>query len=241
MDLGGGAGDQRRLERAVIGAKGRGGALSARIAELGRGGKYVEAIPLAHDKLESLEKKYGPFNGDVALNNLALLYADVGRDAEAEPLYKRAIAIQEKNVVQHGAQSSAASAVNKPAVHLAGGSDRLAELVRRDQDLATEADALDKSIIGAVSRKRSKRDVAAESRNRDRLATISAERAGLQETFVAEFLNCAALSNPLPMKAREIQGPLSADEAMELFSVVDNAPARSWSRTGRWIRKPRQS
>ena len=31
-----------------------------------------------------------------ALNNLALLYADLGRAAEAEPLYKRAIGIQEK-------------------------------------------------------------------------------------------------------------------------------------------------
>jgi CHAT domain-containing protein/Tfp pilus assembly protein PilF len=441
--------------------KGEVAALSARIAELSRAGKYAEAIPLAQGQLESLEKKYGPFNGDVAgaLNNLALLYADVGRDAEAEPLYKRAIAIQEKigglnspavatelnnlaalcqrqerygeaeplfkralaireqslgrdhpdvgqslnnlatlydkldrhaeseplfkralaiyekaagpehpavatllnnlgqvakvqgryaeaepeirrslsirekvlgrdhpdvarslnnlaelyerqgrlkdaeplyqraaaireaalgpdhpdlaislnnlaflyqgegrnadalpivermigsgraqprvalpvllaaqnggsvssekalddalNVVQHGAQSSAASAVNKLAVRLAAGSDRLAELVRRDQDLATEADGLDKSIIGTVSRERSKRDAAAESRNRARLAAISAERAGLQQTFAAEFPNYAALSNPLPMKVAEIQGLLSVDEAMVLFSVVD--------------------
>src|ERR1700682_5283406 len=78
--------------------KGDTAALSARINELSRAGKYAEAIRLAQGQLESLEKKYGPFNRDVAgaLNNLALLYADVGRDAEAEPLYKRAIAIQEK-------------------------------------------------------------------------------------------------------------------------------------------------
>ena len=37
-------------------------ALSARIAELSRAGKYAEAIPLAQRQLESLEKKYGPFN-----------------------------------------------------------------------------------------------------------------------------------------------------------------------------------
>lgn len=73
-------------------------ATGARIAELSRAGKYAEAIPLAQRQLESLEKKYGPFNSGVAgaLNNLALLYADQGRDAEAEPLYKRAIAIMEK-------------------------------------------------------------------------------------------------------------------------------------------------
>lgn len=68
------------------------------VAALSRAGKYSEAIPLAQGQLESLEKKYGPFNGDVAgaLNNLALLYGNRGRDAEAEPLYKRAIAILEK-------------------------------------------------------------------------------------------------------------------------------------------------
>ena len=78
--------------------KGEVAATSAKIAELSRAGKYAEAVPLAQGQLESLEKKYGPFNSDVAgaLNNLALLYADHGRDAEAEPLYKRAIAIMEK-------------------------------------------------------------------------------------------------------------------------------------------------
>ena len=33
-----------------------------------------------------------------ALNNLALLYGSQGRDAEAEPLFKRALAIMEKTV-----------------------------------------------------------------------------------------------------------------------------------------------
>ena len=111
--------------------------------------------------------------------------------------------------------------MNKLAVRLAAGSHRLAQLVRRDQDIATEADALDKVIIAAVSRERSKRDAAAESRSRDRLATISAERADLQKTFAAEFPDYAALSNPLPIKAAELQALLSADEALVLFSVVD--------------------
>ena len=50
--------------------------------------------------MESLEKKFGPAHRDVgaALNNLAQLYGNQGRDAEAEPLFKRAIAILEKAV-----------------------------------------------------------------------------------------------------------------------------------------------
>ena len=122
------------------------------------------------------------------------------------------------DVVQHGAQSSAASAVSKLAVRVAAGSDRLAELVRRDQDLASEADRLDKAIIAALSRQGSPREAAA---GRDRLAAIAIERATLQKTFAAEFPEYAALSNPLPLKAREIQELLSGDEAMVLFALAD--------------------
>ena len=73
-------------------------AQSAKIAELERAGKYAEAIPLAQAMLANQEK--GPPNRDLAgaLNNLAQLYGDVGRDADAEPLYKRALAIMEKSV-----------------------------------------------------------------------------------------------------------------------------------------------
>src|SRR6266545_7415902 len=78
--------------------KGETAALSAKINELGRAGKYSEAVALAQGQVESLEKKYGPAHRDVgaALNNLAQLYGSQGRDAEAEPLFKRAIAILEK-------------------------------------------------------------------------------------------------------------------------------------------------
>ena len=75
-------------------------ALSAKINELSRAGKYAEALPLAQGQLQTLEKKYGPAHRDVAaaLNNLAEIYGHQGNDAEAEPLLKRAIAILEKAV-----------------------------------------------------------------------------------------------------------------------------------------------
>jgi CHAT domain-containing protein len=125
------------------------------------------------------------------------------------------------NAVQRGTQSSAASAVNKLAVRLAAGTDRLAQLVRRDQDLADEAEKLDKAIVAAVSKERARRDVAAEQRSRDRLAAISAERANLQKTFAGEFPDYAALSNPLPLKAVEMQALLSDNEAMVQFAVTE--------------------
>jgi CHAT domain-containing protein len=210
--------------------------------------RFAEAEPIYQRALSVRERTVGPDHPDTvaSLNNLASLYQAQGRTSDALPLVERMMAggraqlgvalavlldAQKKrqmeadkafdealDVIQHGAQSSAASAVNKLAVRVAAGNDHLAELVRRDQDLASEADRLDKAIIAALSRQGSPREAAA---GRERLAAIAAERAALQKTFVAEFPDYAALSNPLPLKAKEIQELLSGDEAMVLFALAD--------------------
>jgi Tetratricopeptide repeat len=117
------------------------------------------------------ERAVGPDHPDTATstNNLAFFYQASGRPADALPLVQRLIANgraqlgaappvladaqrqqlmpAEKalddalNAIQRGIRSQAASAVNKLAVRLAAGSDRLAELVRRDQDFQAEAEA----------------------------------------------------------------------------------------------------
>ena len=73
-------------------------AQSGKVIQLMRTGKYAEALPLAQAMVTQLEK--GPPNKDYAgaLNNLGQVYADMGRDAEAEPLYKQALAVMEKAV-----------------------------------------------------------------------------------------------------------------------------------------------
>ena len=212
--------------------------------------RYGDAEPLFKRALAIREATVGAEHPDTAMsvNNLASLYQAEGRTADALPLVERMIASgraqprialavlfeaqrrqimpleqaldEALDVIQHGAQSAAASAVNKLAVRLAAGSDRLAELVRRDQDLAGEADALDKAIIAGLSRQGS-RDPAAAQRERDRLAAIAGERAGLQKTLAVEFPGYAALSNPLPLKAKEIQALLSGDEALVLYALAD--------------------
>jgi tetratricopeptide (TPR) repeat protein len=171
------------------------------------------------------------------VNNLAALYRDEGHSRDALPLVERMIAAERAQLhvalpvlsaaaeqqllpnamapdealdaIQHAAQSQAAAAVNRLAARLAAGTDRFADLVRRDQDFATEADALGKAIIAAVSGAASKRDAAAESCNKARLAAITVERAALQKTLAVEFLDCAALSKPLLIKTAEIQSLLS--------------------------------
>jgi CHAT domain-containing protein/Tfp pilus assembly protein PilF len=212
--------------------------------------RFADAEPLLKRALAIREQTLGPDHPDTAasVNNLASLYQAEGRVADAVPLMERMIASgraqtgialavlfdaqrqpimpTEKaldevlNVIQRGTQSSAASAVNKLAVRIAAGSDRLAELVRRDQDLASEAETLDKAVVAALS-KQGQRDGATAQRGRGRLAVIATERAGLQKTLATEFPDYSALSNPLPLKARELQSLLTGDEAMVLFALAD--------------------
>jgi CHAT domain-containing protein/Tfp pilus assembly protein PilF len=210
--------------------------------------RFAEAEPVLQRALAIRDKTVGPDHPDtvMSVNNLASLYQAQGRTADALALMERVMtngraqlrvalpALRDAqmkqllpaekafddalDVIQHGAQSSAASAINKLAVRIAAGSDHLAELVRHDQDLASEAERLDKSIVAALSRQGSARDTA---NARARLAAIAAERATLQKTFAKEFPDYAALSNPLPLKAREIQALLSGDEVMVLFALAE--------------------
>ena len=262
------------------------------LAELYRyQGRYAEAEPLYKRSLAIVEKALGPDHPDVAkaLNNLAELYHEQDRYADAEPLYKRSLRIFEKalgpdhpdveiplnklevlysdqrrygealplirrtvahktaatwallpvlfgaqaeklipadeavddglNVVQRALRTSAGEALNALAARFSAGGGRLAELVRKDQDLANEAAALDKAIIAAVSKEPSRRDAAAEQKIKDRIAAITQERDDLGKVFAREFPDYAALSRPEPLTVKDIQPLLAEDEALVVVDL----------------------
>jgi tetratricopeptide (TPR) repeat protein/CHAT domain-containing protein len=214
--------------------------------------RYTDAEPLLRRALTILEKALSPDHPYVvtALNNLAELYRNQGRYADALPLVqitvgrgraKSSIALpvlflaeraglipaakaqdDALDVAQRAAQSVAAAAVNKLAARLAAGTDRLASLVRKDQDLAAEDDSLDKALLTAVSKEPTKRNAVAEQRIRDRLSEIAKQRAALQGVFAAELPDYAALSNPQPLAAAEIQALLHDDEALLMHATGEN-------------------
>lgn len=215
--------------------------------------RFGEAEPLFVRALSIRERALGPDHPDAvtALNNLAGLYQAAGRIPDALPLVERTVQrgqAQAKvalpvlfaaardgslpatkgfdeaiDVIQRGTQLQAAAAVDKLAVRLAAGTDRLAELVRKDQDLAAESEALDKGLVAAVSRPARQRDLGAERRDRARLATVAADRAALRGTLAREFPDYTALSNPLPLRLGEIQPLLAENEALVAFALVDQA------------------
>jgi CHAT domain-containing protein/Tfp pilus assembly protein PilF len=212
-------------------------------------GRYAEAELLIKRALAIYERAVSPDHSDwaLSLNSLAALYYEQSRYADALSLVRRAIdnnaaydavalpilfaaqarkligtndAIDDSlNIAQFARRSSAAKALNALALRFAAGTDRLAQLVRKDQDLAVEAAFLDKAIIAAVSKEPSKRDAAAEQRTRDRLATIAEQRGQLEAVLTRDFPDYAALSKPQTLATKETQALLADDEALVIVNL----------------------
>jgi tetratricopeptide (TPR) repeat protein len=72
--------------------------LFQRVTELYQAGKYAQAMPLAEGYAAAMKSGHGDETPQyaVALSWLALLHKAQGRYGEAEPLFKRTIAIAEK-------------------------------------------------------------------------------------------------------------------------------------------------
>jgi len=212
-------------------------------------GRYREAEPLLQRALAIRQKLYGADHPATAYsaNHLAVTYRQLNRHADALALARSATrsgvpvrdfhlglletalaqdiiskwdAVAESlDLVQRTATSSTSIAVDQLAVRLAAGSDDLARLVRRDQDLAVEAGTLDRSLIAMVSLESTKRNPAEVQRVRDRLQTIAAERGQIQATLAQRFPRFAAFSRSEPLSLKNIQALLREDEALVVLDL----------------------
>jgi tetratricopeptide (TPR) repeat protein len=73
-------------------------ALNQQVNQLIEQGKYQEAIPIAERALEVAKRARGPEHPETAnaLDNLGLLFKNIGGYAKAEPLYQEALRIRQK-------------------------------------------------------------------------------------------------------------------------------------------------
>ena len=207
-------------------------------------GRYADAEPLHKRALAIREQALGPEHLDVAssLNNLAGFYLAQGRYADALPFVKRTISQNSANkliafailygsenqklippkealnasykVLQHAVSTAAGEAVSKLAARFAAGTNDLALLVRKDQDLTAEAAWLDKSIISAVSKPPAQRNLLAEDQIRRSIDEIKSERDNLQDVLNQRFPDYVALSKPQPLTIEDAQALLAEDEAL---------------------------
>lgn len=214
--------------------------------------RHADAELLLRRALVIRETAQGAQHPDTAETelNLALVYGTTGRHAEALALMrsgtgkgvvKRTVSLrvlgaaagsvltkadaaaEAFEVVQMARTNEAASAINQLGIRFAAGSGELAQLIRRDQDLASEAERLDRSLIAAVSREPAQRNAGDEQRLRERLGAIGAQRREIQSTLAARFPQFAALSRPAPLSIKETQSLLLDDEALILIDVDDHS------------------
>jgi hypothetical protein len=205
--------------------------------------------------LATREKVLGRDHPDTAksLNSLAELYQVQRRYADALPIVQRTIAQNSANksvafaimyhsqshnllsptqaigasynVLQRSASSAAGEAVSRLAARFAAGSDELSQLVRKDQDLTTEADRLDKNIIAALSKLPAERNAAVEEQIRNRINEIKSERDKLQDAFNQRFPDYVALSKPQPLAIEQTHALLADDEALVVIDLDKKAMA----------------
>lgn len=71
-------------------------ALNAQVTELSRAGQHDRAVAVAKQALAVAERGGNQLLVATSLNSLAVLYHAQGQYADAEPLYKRSLAIKEK-------------------------------------------------------------------------------------------------------------------------------------------------
>ena len=224
-------------------------------------GRKAEAEPLFKRALAIHEKGLGPNHPNVgaALINLAAFYNDEGRYSESLPLVRTAAqrgfiykktylstlkgaftkslinksdALRESfQTFQQSASSAASKAISQLSVRFAVGGDQLAQLVRKDQDLAEENRRFDKTLIESLSREPSKRSASDEDQLRSRLQQISTEHAQIQTTLIERFPDFAALLKPAPLSVEDTQKLLGDDEALVILDFTESSYAWVVTRT----------
>jgi CHAT domain-containing protein len=126
-------------------------------------------------------------------------------------------------VLQLALSSAAAEAVQKLAQRYAAGTDDLAKLVRRDQDLIAETDGIDKALIAAVAKDPMQRNQSNDDRMRARLSEIGSERSKIATILTQRFPDYVALSRPQPLTLEETQELLSDDEAVVVVEIGEKS------------------
>ena len=118
---------------------------------------------------------------------------------------------------QWSESSEAAAALAQMGARHAKGDSRLADLVRKRQELVSAWQACDLALIARKSQPAADRNLESEQQFSNLLNILEAEVGKIDATFAKDFPNYATLVNPEPLSVEEVQADLAADEALVLF------------------------
>jgi CHAT domain-containing protein/tetratricopeptide (TPR) repeat protein len=182
-------------------------------------GHWAEAVRLfirAKPIMTASHRSWGTSRGDVGKSVLAH-YSGLFRD------YARALFRSDASaagnlaagfeLAQWALQNEAAFALTSMAVRFGKGEQRLAKLVREQQDLFADREAAYRRLDEAVIRA----DTMASGATRAALADIEAKLSEKLERLRKEFPDYAELADPKPLPIKQAQALLGESQALVLF------------------------
>ena len=116
-------------------------------------------------------------------------------------------------VAQRRPQSEAALALSQASARFASGSGELAALLRQQQDLIRDREAVDRRLLAALS----KGDRAGSESARSDEAQLDARLDPIAKRLAAQFPEYSSLVNPEPLPVAATQALLRDNEALVLF------------------------
>lgn len=182
-------------------------------------GHWAEAVKLfnrAKPSMTDSHRSWGAGHGDVGKSVLAH-YSGAFRDY-ARALFRSDAAAAGNlaegfELAQWALQNEAASALTSMAVRFGKGEQRLAKLIREQQDLLANHDAAYRRLDAAVSRA----DIVASEATRAALAEIEAKLSEKLDRLRKDFPDYTELADPKPLPIKEAQALLGDNQALVLF------------------------
>ena len=200
--------------------------------------KYTEALDVDRRAASILAKRADENSGvnsaEIAPEERARVFSQLVTDAflaSGQQLdQKPALAGEAFAAAQRAEQTTAGAALAQMAARFVTGDAALEKAVREQQDLSAQWQALDKTIIEAVSKPAEKRDATGENELRQKKAEVEKQLADLAAKLTSQFPDYAALTNPKPLSVSETQALLGPDEAL-LAYLIDKDQSYVWAIT----------
>jgi CHAT domain-containing protein len=145
-----------------------------------------------------------------------IMVAAAARLAADKPEREPELARRTFEIAQWAQGSQAAASLAQMAARQAKGGGALGRLVRERQDLATEWQAKDKTLITSQAQPTERRNQQAEVPLRDRLGKIDTRIRDIDQVLAKDFPEFGVLANPAPLDVQGTQALLQPDEALVL-------------------------
>jgi CHAT domain-containing protein/Tfp pilus assembly protein PilF len=139
---------------------------------------------------------------------------------------------------QWAGQSAASAALAQMALRFGTGSNPLAQLVRKKQDLSRQWRNLDRRLIREISKSKDRRNEELENSFRHQLVMLNKQLQQIDKKFSTEFPTYTNLASPRPLSIRQTQKLLHEGEALVSF-MFTKKEGYAWlilKNRAKWVR-----